>query len=126
MLLDLRSFLRHNEVNMGLYKKWNCSAESWDWYIDFRFQGQRIRERVGPNKTLAKSVLGKRKTEIAEGKFLERRKEANTTLSDMIALYLESYAKPSKRSWKDDERMLGGFLSHFGNVRLSEITSIEN
>jgi len=110
---------------MGLYRKWNRSAESWDWYIDFRFQGQRIRERVGPNKTLAKSVLGKRKTEIAEGKFLERRKEIRTTLADMIALYINSYAKPSKRSWKDDERMLNGWLAYFGNVRLSEISPLK-
>ncbi len=110
---------------MSIYRKWNVSSDGWDWYIDFRFQGQRIREKVGPNKALAKSVLGKRKTEIAEGKFLERRKEASTVLADMIALYMESYAKPTKRSWKDDERMLKAFLDCFGNVRLSEITPLK-
>ncbi len=109
---------------MGVIRKWNKSGEAWNYYIDYRFRGRRIRERIGPSKTLAQTVLRKRQVEIAEGRFLDKPKNSNAGLGEMIRLYLENYAKPSKRSWKDDARILKGFLNYFGNVGLSSITPL--
>ena len=109
---------------MGVFRKWNKSGQAWNYYIDYRFQGRRIRERIGPSKTLAQTVLRKRQVEIAEGRFLNKPKNSNTGLGEMIRLYMENYAKPSKRSCKDDARILKGFLRYFGNIGLSSITSL--
>ncbi len=38
---------------------------------------------------------------------------------------MDNHAKPAKRSWEDDQRILDGFVKYFGNVRLSEITSLK-
>ena len=109
---------------MSVYRK-QKSDGSWDWYIDYRFQGRRIRERIGPNRAQAGLVLQKRRVEIAEGRFLEKRQESNTTLGEMAELYVENHARPSKKSWRDDKRILGGFVKYFGSVRLSEITPLK-
>ena len=42
-----------------------------NWYIDFTFKGQRIRESIRPSKKNAQKVIDKRKTEIVENKYLE-------------------------------------------------------
>ena len=110
---------------MGVYQKWHKSSSESVWFIDYRFEGRRLREKIGPSKTLALSVLRKRKVEIAEGKFLEKRREFQTTLAEMAALYVENYARPSKKTWDDDKRILEGFVRHFGNVRLSTITPLK-
>jgi len=45
------------------------------WYIDYYDQyGKRHREAVGPNKRLAEQVLAKRKTQVAENRFLDVKK----------------------------------------------------
>ncbi len=75
---------------MGVYRKLKSDG-SWDWYIDYRFQGRRLRERIGPNKAQARTVLQKRRVEMAEGKFLEKRRESKTTLAEMAKLYLDKF-----------------------------------
>ena len=50
---------------MALYKKRN------DYWIDFYFEGRRIRKKVGPNYRMAQLALQKKKLAIAEGKFLD-------------------------------------------------------
>ena len=109
---------------MSVYQKWNQTAQRWDYYIDYRHQGRRIREKIRPNKTLAQTVLRKRLVQIAEGQFLAKPRQIQTRLEEMIRLYVDNYAKPSKRSWKDDERLLKGFKRYFGNINLAEITPL--
>lgn len=46
-----------------------------NWYIDFTFKGQRVRESIGPKRKTANKVIAKRKTEIAENKYLDKRKD---------------------------------------------------
>ena len=35
-----------------------------NWYVDFRFKGQRVRESIGPSRKDAEKIIGKKKTEI--------------------------------------------------------------
>jgi len=54
---------------VGIYKRGKI------WYIDYYDQyGKRHREAVGPNKRQAEQVLAKRKIEVAENKFLDKKK----------------------------------------------------
>ena len=82
------------------------------------WQGQRKRERIGPDKRLAENVLCKRKVEIAEGKLMERKRPIITTFDELAPAYLP-YARENKRSWVRDVRSikqlgasLGGSASH--------------
>jgi hypothetical protein len=59
------------------------------YWIDYYVNGRRKRERVGPDKKLAETVLQKRKVEIAEGKFLDKRKVPLCTFNKLAALYLK-------------------------------------
>ncbi|MCD6219046.1 tyrosine-type recombinase/integrase [Candidatus Calescamantes bacterium] len=107
---------------MGVFKKGK------NWYIDYYYQGRRIREKVGPSKSLAELALKKRKIEIAEGKFLDKRKKERIRFRDFAKEFLEVYSKPNKRSWKRDEISIKHLSKFFGGKYLSEITpyDIEN
>jgi hypothetical protein len=58
------------------------------YWIDYYVSGRRKRERIGPNKRLAETVLQKRKVEIAEGKFLDKKKIPRCTFRELAGLYL--------------------------------------
>ncbi len=49
---------------MAIFKKQGV------YWVDYYVNGRRKRERIGPDKRLAETVLRKRKMEIAEGKCL--------------------------------------------------------
>jgi hypothetical protein len=57
------------------------------YWIDYYVNGHRKRERIGPDKRLAETVLRKRKVEIAEGRFLEKRKVITTTFDELANAY---------------------------------------
>ena len=68
-----------------------------NWYIDFTFHGQRIREMIGPSRKGAEKVIAKRKGEIAENKFLDIRKEPDPIkFYDFAKEYLQ-WAKTNKK-----------------------------
>jgi hypothetical protein len=52
------------------------------FWINYYVSGHRKRERIGPDKRLAETVLKKRRVEIAEGKFLERHRPITTTFDE--------------------------------------------
>ena len=56
------------------------------YYIDFYNKGKRIRERIGTSKRLAETTLRKRRVEIAEGKYLNKKKEVRIRFKDFINL----------------------------------------
>jgi integrase len=62
--------------------------------------------------------------EIAEGRFLERRKPITTTFDELAHAYL-AYARENKRSWDRDMRSMKRLATVFTGKRLSEITPVE-
>ena len=50
--------------------------------------GHRKRERIGPDKRLAETVLKKRQVAIAEGKYLDKRTVPSCTFTELARLYL--------------------------------------
>ena len=59
---------------------------------------RRKRERIGPDKRLAETVFRKRKVEIAEGKFLAKRKVPRCSFNELALLYL-AWAKVNHRDY---------------------------
>jgi len=76
---------------MSIYQRGN------NWYTDFTFKGQRIRESIGPSRKGAEKVTAKKKAEIAENKFLDKRKEPDPIkFYDFAEEYLQ-WAKANKK-----------------------------
>ena len=98
-----------------------------NWYIDFTFHGQRIREMIGPSRKGAQKVIDKRKAEIAENKFLDVRKEPEAiTFHEFAKEYLPISLANRKQSVKIKQRelsLLRGLDSEFGEKKLDEITN---
>lgn len=105
---------------MGVYKK------GQNYYIDYYADGRRKREKVGPSKKLAETVLQKRLVEVAEGKFLDIRKEKQTALEAFIKEYLV-YSKTNKaaNTHELDKMATRNLLGFCGNLELKEITSFK-
>jgi len=102
---------------MGVYQKGE------DWYIDYYVHGRRKREKIGPSKKLAETVLKKRKVEIAEGKFLDIKKEFKVRFEVFADEYLEIHCKPNNKSWyKSDYVNLKSLKKYFVGKCLHEIT----
>src|SRR5688500_18618778 len=93
------------------------------YWIDYYVNGQRRRERIGPDKRLAETVLKKRKVEIAEGKFLDRQRPVTTTFDELAdAYYTYVVHQQRKRSWPRDRASIRALTAYFGGKRLAEIT----
>jgi integrase len=102
---------------MAVYKKGD------NWYIDYRVNYRRKREKIGPSKALAETVFKKRKVEIAEGKFLDIKKEHKVKLEDFADEYLELHCKTNNKSWrKSDYPALKHLKKHFAGKYMHEIT----
>jgi integrase len=100
---------------MGVFKKQGVYG------IDYYVQGHRKRERIGPDKRLAEIVLKKRKVEIAEGRFLEKKRPVTTTFDELADAYL-SYSRKNKRSWDRDVRSVKHLAAVFSRKRVVEIS----
>lgn len=79
---------------MGVFQK------NQNWWIDYYAHGRRHREKVGPSKSLAQLALQKKKVEIAEGKFLDKRKDEKIKFDVFAQEYLELHSKINNKSWR--------------------------
>lgn len=96
-----------------------------NWYIDFRFKGQRIRESIGPSRKDAEKVIDKRKTEIVENKYLDIRKElAPVKFHEFAKEYLQ-WAKSNKKTstYSRDIYIMRMFDKEFKEKTIQEITT---
>ncbi len=94
------------------------------WWIDYRpfgRRGPRKREKIGTSKQLAKTVLRKRKVEVAEGKFLDRRNIDKTPFKDFADQFLAVHSS-TKKSEARDTYILGLFKARWGSTLLRDIT----
>jgi integrase len=104
---------------MAAYKRGN------NWYIDFTFHGQRIREMIGPSRKGADKVIAKRRAEIAENKFLDVRKEPDPIkFYDFAKEYLQ-WAKANKKpsSYGRDLSLMRQLNKEFETKAIQEITT---
>ena len=97
--------------------------EKGRYFLDYKAPGgRRKREWIGPNKRLALQVIGKRRLEIAEGRFLDRKVTQRVTFRQYAQEYLEVYSA-RKRSASRDHAAFRRFVPVFGDLLLDDITS---
>lgn len=100
---------------MGVFKKQGV------WWIDYYFRGQRKRERIGVDRKFAERVLGKRRVEIQEERFFNKKEQCRLTIRELAEKYLD-YSKRNKRSWRRDVTSCKHLVAHFGGKQLRTIT----
>lgn len=98
-----------------------------NWYVDFHFHGQRIRQMIGSSWKGAEKVIAKRKGEIAENKFLDIRKEPEPIkFHEFAKQYLKWSIENKKPSAKTRElSIMRGFDQQFGEKYLQMITPFD-
>lgn len=89
------------------------------WYVDYRCNGRRFKERIGPNKSLARQVLAKRETEIAEGRFFAKRPAPALTFGQMTAKWWQLHGQHLKS--RSAKYMRDKLLGVFRDQRLDEL-----
>jgi integrase len=96
-----------------------------NWYIDFTFKGQRIRESIGPSRKGAEKVIAKRKAAIAENKFLDKRKDPEPVkFYDFAKEYLQ-WSKVNKKAstYNREICIMRGLDKEFEGKTIQEITA---
>jgi len=97
---------------------------SKDWYLSYyEPNGRRIKKKIGPSKKLAQASLDKINVSIAEGRYLEVKKQDKLKFKDFANEYLELHSKVNNRSWrKSDLRNITALNKFFSNNYLNEIS----
>ena len=103
---------------MGVYLKGK------NYYIDYYVDGNRKRECIGPDKRLAETVLKKRKVEIAEGRYLDIKKNQKIKFEDFADEFLRMHSEPNKKpsAVKSDRVITKTLKSFFGGRYLYNIS----
>ena len=92
------------------------------YWIDYLVDGQRRRERIGPNKEAADQRLREVLTARTEGRYIQKSPDARTLYKDLAAWYLELPEVQAKRSYDRDQQSLNRLLPFFGDRLLKDIT----
>ena len=95
-----------------------------NWYVDFRFKGQRVRESIGPSRKDAEKIISKKKTEIIENRYLDIRKEPAPVKFHAFAKDYLKWAKANKKrsTYYGDLIMLRHFDEDFKEKNIQDIT----
>ena len=91
------------------------------WYIDYRFEGRRIRECIGRSKRLAKRALDARKGEIVQGRFRLDERKRSPRFEEAADEYLQ-WATENTRSARSVRVHLLPLRDYFHGRTLRELT----
>ena len=97
------------------------------WYIYYRSDEERKRECVKGAQTRADAlkVLQAKVVDLFREKHGFNRLQKRTKLKEFAGVYIESYAKVNKRTWRDDVYTIGKFEKFFGDSYLQDITILD-
>ena len=98
------------------------------WWIDYYVEGRRKRERIGgpltkAMKKVAADTLSKRKVEIAEGKYLDKRKVPRCTFKELDDLY-KNWAKTHHLGYRSTVSRVKILREEFCPRQLNDITPL--
>ena len=94
------------------------------WYIGYSVNGRLMREAIGESRKFAEIVLGKKKAEVREGRFLDVKKNEKIKFEDFADEYLELHSK-LKKSYHTDCKIVELLKKFFGGKFLYEIISLD-
>ena len=101
---------------MGLVKRGTT------WWMSFMYQGQQVRRSTGTtDKRLAEAILGQVKVQIVEGRFFDKSKEQQRTLTELLDRYLSEHAA-RRANYRRDLTSVKNLTAFFGNPTLDQIT----
>lgn len=113
---------KHIPANMkALPKGIRYYPEKKVFGIDIHADGQRIRKSNLPNRTTAERVLAKLRTDIAEGKYLDKKKIKNPFFSVVVTEY-KGWAQSRKKSYNTDESRIKVLMNEFGDKKLADLS----
>jgi len=92
------------------------------WWVEWYQDGQRKRERIGPNKSAAEQRLREVLTARTEGRYIKKNPDNRTLFKDLTAWYLNLPEVQAKRSYDRDKQLIAHLLPHFGDKLLKDIT----
>ena len=106
---------------MSVYKKKNPKTGklSKKWWIDYRFNGRRVREPISTSDKEAEKVFHQRLHSINENKHpvLQKRKNKKIKFAAFSEKYITDYSKPNKKSFKCDIARLKALMPYFGAAK---------
>jgi integrase len=109
-------------MSNGIY--WRETKRGGNFYLDFRFHGQRRRLLYGPSRRGAEAAISKIKAEISENKFLDKKKESPPVPFHDFAI---EYVTGCQANWKGGARGRLSNLHHLeqelGAKHLGDITT---
>ncbi len=105
---------------MGVYRRGK------QYWMGYTFEGRQVRVPAETtNKRSAEKFYHKRMTEIAEGKYLDIKKNEKVLFKDFAETYMQRHAIPYKKSWKRaDKSHHASLIPFFGEKFLYQITSL--
>ena len=106
IILPLQFYPKGVVVEKGVIEKRGV------FWLDYRFEGRRLRTRIGPSKKLAETVMRKIRVQIAEGRYLDINEEKKIKFNDFAEIYAENHGK-KKRSWVSTDKMYLNRLKDF-------------
>jgi integrase len=92
------------------------------YWIDYLIDGQRHRERIGPNKEAAEQRYREVLSARAEGRHIKKSPDVTIRFKTLAEWYLQLPEVKAKRSWDRDRHSLKFLLPHFGERLLKDIT----
>jgi integrase len=104
---------------MSIYKRGK------NYYVDFWFKGQRVRESIGPTKKDAEKVIRKKTTEIIENKYLDIRKDPDPVKFHNFEKEYVQWSKANKKpsTCKRELYIIQLFDAEFKGKDLQDITT---
>ena len=101
---------------MGLVKRGNT------WWMSFMYQGQQVRRSTGTTaKRLAEAIFGQVKVQIIEGRFFEKPKTQQRTVTELLDRYLSEHAA-RRGNYRRELTSVKTIKAFFGNPTLDHIT----
>ena len=96
------------------------------WYLDYSFNGKRVRESIGRSKKLALEALKAKETDIIRGKHLGIKQHKPISFDNLCKEYLSfSKANKSKNSYNRDIASVKRLKEVFHGMPVAKVTAQE-
>jgi integrase len=92
------------------------------WWIEWYQDGQRKRERIGPNKAAAEQRLREILSARTEGRHIRKSPDTRTTFRELTKWYLNLAEVKAKKSYNRDQALVRKLEPFFGDRLLKDIT----
>jgi integrase len=124
LLIECPECKRRNSQKEKACKKCGFAMAKFSgrvYWIEYYIDGQRKRERIGPNKAAAEQRLREVLTARTEGRYINKNPETRITFKELTRWYMELAEVKAKRSYDRDILNVKHLINHFGNSLLKDI-----